>query len=50
MYPNRSGMAEMLSGDFSYAIELVFEDGTYMVKYELTGMEKEMYGQGRPVL
>lgn len=45
MYPKRSGMAEMLSGDFSYDIELVFEDGTYMVKYQLTGMEKEMYGR-----
>ena len=45
MYPKRSGMAEMLSGDFSYDIELVFEDGTYMVKYVLTGMEKEMYGR-----
>ncbi len=45
MYPKRSGMAEMLSGDFSYKIDLVFEDGTYMVKYELTGMEKEMYGR-----
>lgn len=45
MYPKRSGMAEMLSGDFSYTIDLVFEDGTYMVKYELTGMEKEMYGR-----
>ena len=45
MYPKRSGMAEMLSGDFSYNIELVFEDGTYMVKYVLTGMEKEMYGR-----
>ncbi len=45
MYPKRSGMADMLSGDFSYDIELVFEDGTYMVKYELTGMEKEMYGR-----
>ena len=45
MYPKRSGMAEMLSGDFSYDIQLVFEDGTYMVKYELTGMEKEMYGR-----
>ena len=45
MYPKRSGMAEMLSGDFSYDIELVFEDGTYMVKYALTGMEKEMYGK-----
>lgn len=45
MYPKRSGMAEMLSGDFSYDIELVFEDGTYMVKYELKGMEKEMYGR-----
>ena len=38
MYPKRSGMAEMLSGDFSYDIELVFEEGTYMVKYMLTGM------------
>ncbi len=45
MYPNRSGMAEMLSGDFSYDIELAFEDGTYMVRYQLTGMEKEMYGR-----
>ena len=45
MYPKRSGMAEMLSGDFSYDIELVFEEGTYMVKYEVTGMEKEMYGR-----
>jgi len=45
MYPKRTGMAEMLSGDFSYDIELVFEDGTYMVKYLLTGMEKEMYGR-----
>jgi len=45
MYPNRSGMAEMLSGDFSYDIELIFEDGTYMVRYQLTGMEKEMYGR-----
>ncbi len=45
MYPKRSGMADMLSGDFSYDIELVFENGTYMVKYELTGMEKEMYGR-----
>jgi len=45
MYPKRTGMAEMLSGDFSYYIELVFEDGTYMVKYLLTGMEKEMYGR-----
>lgn len=45
MYPKRSGMAEMLSGDFSYHIDLVFEDGTYMVKYELTGMAKEMYGR-----
>ena len=45
MYPKRSGMAEMLSGDFSYDIELVFEDGTYMVKYVLTGLEKEMYGR-----
>ena len=45
MYPQRSGMAEMLSGDFSYHIDLVFEDGTYMVKYELKGMEKEMYGR-----
>jgi hypothetical protein len=45
MYPKRTGMAEMLSGDFSYDIELVFEDGTYMVKYVLTGMEKEMYGR-----
>ena len=45
MYPKRSGMAEMLSGDFSYHIDLAFEDGTYMVKYELTGMEKEMYGR-----
>lgn len=45
MYPKRSGMAELLSGDFSYDIELVFEDGTYMVKYVLTGMEKEMYGR-----
>ncbi len=45
MYPKRSGMAEMLSGDFSYDIELVFEEGTYMVKYKVTGMEKEMYGR-----
>ena len=45
MYPKRSGMAEMLSGDFSYDIELVFEDETYMVRYALTGMEKEMYGR-----
>jgi hypothetical protein len=45
MYPQRSGMAEMLSGDFSYHIDLVFEEGTYMVKYELTGMAKEMYGR-----
>lgn len=45
MYPQRSGMAEMLSGDFSYDIELIFEEGTYMVKYQLTGMEKEMYGR-----
>jgi len=45
MYPKRSGMAELLSGDFSYDIELVFEEGTYMVKYLLTGMEKEMYGR-----
>jgi hypothetical protein len=45
MYPKRSGMAELLSGDFSYHIEVVMEDGTYMVKYELTGMEKEMYGR-----
>ena len=45
MYPKRSGMAELLSGDFSYDIELVFEDATYMVKYVLTGMEKEMYGR-----
>jgi hypothetical protein len=45
MYPQRSGMAEMLSGDFSYDIELIFENGTYMVRYELTGMEKEMYGR-----
>jgi hypothetical protein len=45
MYPKRSGMAEMLSGDFSYEIDLIFEDGTYMVKYQLTGMEKEMYGR-----
>lgn len=45
MYPKRSGMAEMLSGDFSYHIDLVFEEGTYMVKYKLTGMEKEMYGR-----
>lgn len=45
MYPKRSGMAEMLSGDFSYDIELVFEDETYMVKYVLKSMEKEMYGR-----
>ena len=45
MYPKRSGMAEMLSGDFSFDIELVFDEGTYMVKYVLTGMEKEMYGR-----
>lgn len=45
MYPQRSGMAEMLSGDFSYHIDLGFADGTYMVKYKLTGMEKEMYGR-----
>jgi hypothetical protein len=45
MYPQRSGMAEMLSADFSFHIKLVFEDGTYMVRYELTGMAKEMYGR-----
>ena len=45
MYPKRSGMAELLTGTFNYLIAIGVEDGSYMVKYTLTSMEKEMYGK-----
>ena len=45
MYPNRSGMAELLSAEFIYHHEISVSDGTYLVRSELIAMNKEMYGR-----
>lgn len=45
MYPSRSGMAELLSAEFEYRIEMTIEEESYLVVYTLTGMKKEMYGR-----
>jgi hypothetical protein len=44
MYPNRSGMAELLSAEFIYNHEITVSEGAYMVRSELIAMNKEMYG------
>lgn len=44
MYPNRSAMAEMLTGKFGYQMEIFPQDNAYTVVYSIVDMQEEHYG------